>query len=438
MNITIIGTGYIGLTEGVCLADLGHQITCVDIDKQKIQQLQQGIPTLYEEGLQEILTRNIQNKTISFTANLAEALKEAEVIFIAVNTPENKDGTADLSAVFGVAKQIAKTITDSKYYVVVTRSTVPVGINRKIKKSIQETNLSLKFDIVSNPEFSKQGSSIKDFLYPDRIIVGVENDSAKKAMSKLYQPITEKGYPIIFTTIETAELIKYASNAFLAAKIGFINEMADLCEKTGGNVIELAQAMGLDKRIGNKFLNAGPGMGGSCFPKDTVALVRTGEEYDVDISIIRATVESNIKRKKAMAEKIAKILNGVQNKKITLLGLTFKANTDDTRYSPALDIIEGLNQKKAIVNAYDPQGIPKTKQMLSNEALQNISFFSNPYEASQNSECIVVVTEWEEFKKLDYKKISGLVKDKIIVDLRNILNEKELQKLGFKYFGIGK
>jgi UDPglucose 6-dehydrogenase len=440
MNITIIGTGYIGLTEGLCFADLGHKVICVDINKEIISKLQKGIPTLFEEGLEKMLKKNLKNKRIEFTTDLEYSLQKTDVVMICVNTPENpKDGSADLSAVFGVAKSIAQKANTKKKFVLVVRSTVPVGTNKKVAELVKKENPKVKFDIASNPEFSKQGSAIKDFLKPNRIIVGVQNQQTKKIMNKLYSPITKKGYPIFFCNIETAELIKYASNAFLATKIGFINEMADLCEKTGANVSELAVAMGMDSRIGEKFLQAGPGIGGSCFPKDTKALTKIGDKYKVNFSIVKAVVESNKKRKKAMACKIIETMGGKpRGKKVALLGATFKAGTDDTRYSPAISIIERLAKNKVFINLYDPQGLEKIKSMLSKRALKKTTFCRDVYEASKDADILVIATEWKDFKKIDYKKIFVLLKNKVILDLRNLLNREALKKIGFSYFGIGK
>ncbi|HSQ98012.1 MAG TPA: UDP-glucose/GDP-mannose dehydrogenase family protein [Rickettsiales bacterium] len=438
MKICIIGTGYIGLTEGLCFADLGHEVNCFDIIKDKIEKLQKGIPTLYEEGLEEMLKRNLKKKTINFTTDLKEALKDREVVFICVNTPPNpKDDSADLTALIQATKDIAKNM--EKKFVLVVRSTVPVGTNKMVKKLTQDTNPNLQFTTASNPEFSKQGTAIHDFLNPDRIIVGVNDDKTKTVMEKVYKPLSDKGAPILFTSIETAELMKYASNTFLAMKIAFINEIADICEKTGANVDEIAKAMGMDKRISPYFLQAGPGIGGSCFPKDSIALYNVGKKLGLDMDLVLASSESNKKRKKRMAQKILEASNGkLKNKKIALLGLTFKANTDDTRFSPALDIIKQLYKQKVYVNAYDPKGIEKCKSMLEKKFLKTTNFFDNSYEAIKDSELLVIDTEWEEFKKLDYKKIYKLLNQKVIVDLRNILDKNEIEKIGFKYICIGK
>lgn len=438
MKICIIGTGYIGLTEGLCFADLGHEVNCFDIAKDKIEKLQKGIPTLYEDGLEEMLKRNLKSKNINFTTNLKEALKDREVVFICVNTPPNpKDDSADLTALIQATKDIAKTMENK--FVLVVRSTVPVGTNKMVKKLVQDINPNLQFTMASNPEFSKQGTAIHDFLNPDRIIVGVSDDKTKTVMEKVYKPLTDEGAPILFTSIETAELIKYASNAFLAIKITFINEIADICEKTGANVDEIAKAMGMDKRINPYFLQAGPGIGGSCFPKDSIALYNIGKKLGLDMDLVLASSESNKKRKKRMAQKILEASNSkLKNKRIALLGLSFKANTDDTRFSPALDIIKQLYKDKVYVNAYDPKGTEKCKSMLENKFLKTTNFFDNPYDAIKDSELLVIDTEWEEFKKLDYKKIYKMLNQKVIVDLRNILDKNEIEKIGFKYICIGK
>ena len=440
MKICIIGTGYIGLTEGLCFADLGHDVMCFDIVKEKIEKLKQGIPTIYEDGLEEMLKRNLQSKKITFTCDLKEALNSAEVVFICVNTPESqKDGSADLTALMGATKMVAETMDVNNKFVLVIRSTVPVGTNKKVKEHVKNINGNLQFMMASNPEFSRQGSAIRDFLKPDRIIVGVDNEYSKEVMHNVYKPLTDRGAPILFTTIETAELIKYASNGFLAMKISFINEIADICEKTGANIDEIAKAMGMDKRISPYFLQAGPGIGGSCFPKDSIALVRIGRELGLDMELMYASVESNKKRKKRMAQKIIEASEySLRNKHIALLGLTFKANTDDTRYSPALDIIKQLNKKKIFVNAYDPHGLENIKHMLPEENLKKNNFFNNPYDAIKDSELLVIDTEWSEFKELDFKKIYDLLKQKTIIDLRNILNREEIEKLGFNYICIGK
>ena len=440
MKICIIGTGYIGLTEGLCFASLGHDVACYDIIEEKINQLKKGIPTLYEDGLEEMLKKNLQSGKIIFTTNIKEALNKAEVVFICVNTPENpKDGSADLTAIMKSTESVAKNMDVNNKFVLVVRSTVPVGTNKLVKENMIKTNKNLNFTTASNPEFSRQGSAIQDFLKPDRIIVGVNDEETKNKMADVYKPLTDKGSPILFTSIETAELIKYASNAFLATKITFINEIADICEKTGANINEIAEAMGMDKRISPYFLQAGPGIGGSCFPKDCIALVNIGKQLGLEMELVYASVESNKKRKKRMAEKIVNASKyKLKGKTVSLLGLTFKANTDDTRYSPAIDIIRKLAKRGIFINAYDPHGIEKIKTMVEEKYLKKVHFFDNPYDAIKDTEFLIIDTEWKEFMELDYNKIYDLIKQKTIVDLRNILNKKEMEKIGFKYVSIGK
>jgi UDPglucose 6-dehydrogenase len=440
MKICIIGIGYVGLTEGLCLASLGHDIRCFDIAKDKIEKLKNGIPTFYEENLEEMLKTNLQKNSINFTTDLKEALENVDVVFICVNTPPSvKDGSADLTALIQAVKSVARNMDKNNKFVLVIKSTVPVGTNKIIEKLVHNTNLDLQFTMASNPEFSKQGSAIHDFLNPDRIVIGINDEKTKIIMEKIYKPLTDKNFKILFTNIESAELIKYASNTFLAMKITFINEIADICEKTGANIDDITKAMGMDKRINPYFLQAGPGIGGSCFPKDSVALYNIGKKLGLDMEFVFASVESNKKRKKRMAQKIIDASNSkLKNKRIALLGLTFKANTDDTRFSPALDIIKQLWKKKIYINAYDPKGIEKCKEMLENKYLKTINFFDNPYDTMENSELLVIDTEWQEFKELDYKRIYKLLNQKLIVDLRNILDKKEMEDIGFKYICIGK
>lgn len=439
MKVTIVGTGYVGLTEGLCFAEVGHNVTCVDINEKIIKMLSQGIPTLYEENLEEMLKKNLANGRIKFTTSLEDGVKDADVILTAVNTPENPiDGSADLRAVFAVSKDLATKAKDG--IVVVTRSTVPVGTNKKVEKIIKEANPSLDFHIASNPEFSKQGSAIQDFLYPDRVIVGVENDYAKEKMNELYAPIVKDKYPILFTNLETAELIKYASNSFLAVKIGFINEMANICEKVGADVSELADAMGLDSRIERKFLNAGPGYGGSCFPKDTSALVKIAESMGLETPIVKSTLRANKKRKVEMAHKIASSFkdSDVKGQRIAILGVAFKANTDDTRSSPALPIIEELHRLGAELHVYDPQAMEKAKDMLPKEVVLETKWHDSVEDATNGAGAVAIITGWDEFKTLDLKKLKDAMNGNIIVDLRNVLEVKKVKELGFIYDCIGK
>lgn len=439
MKIGIRGTGYIGLTEGLCLADLGNEVVCFDVDKNKVENLNKGIPTIYEEGLEDMLKRNLANGKIKFSNDPKESLVDLDVVFICVNTPEkDKQGEADLSYVKDAVETVAYNADVDKRFVLVIRSTVPVGTNKMIRKLIHKVNPHLNYLSCSNPEFSKQGTAIKDFMEPDRIIVGVDNDEAKNVMEELYKPITDKGFPIFFSNIETAEMIKYASNTFLSVKVAFINEIADLCEKTGANVTEIAKAMGMDKRISPYFLNAGPGIGGSCFPKDAIALYNMGRKNGLDLELIYSSTESNKKRKKRMADKIVTASHvKLKNKRVAILGLTFKANTDDTRYSPSLSIIRQLVKKGIEINAYDPMGIPKTKQMLEDKYLKHVKFFDNAYDCVTGTEAAVVVTEWKEFAELDFEKIYSLMNQKLVVDLRNLLDRNKIEKIGFKYDCVG-
>lgn len=442
MKIGIIGTGYIGLTEGLCFASLGQHVICYDIIKEKIDQLNKGIPTLYEENIDVLLKENLEKKTITFTDDLKVVLSGSEIVFLCVNTPENPEtGECDLSQIMTSTESISKMseTLGNKFFILAVRSTVPVGTNKKVKEHMLKINPKLNFLICSNPEFSRQGSAIYDFMNPDRVIVGVDNEKSKERMGLVYKPLTDKGFPIFFTNIETAEMIKYASNTFLNIKIGFINEICDICEMTGANVEDIGKAMGMDKRISPLFLKPGPGIGGSCFPKDSIALAKMGNKLGLDLQIINASVNSNIARKNSLASRVINYTkNKLEGKTISLLGLTFKANTDDTRYSPALNLVEELAKKNIKVNAYDPHGTDKFKYMVDPKALDFIRFFDNAYDAIKDTELLVIITEWDEYKQLDYKKIYDMVQQKVIVDFRNILNEQEMEKIGFKYYYIGK
>ena len=442
MKIGIIGTGYIGLTEGLCFASLGQNVICYDIIKEKIDQLNKGIPTLYEENIDVLLKENLEKKTITFTDDLKVVLSGSEIVFLCVNTPENPEtGECDLSQIMTSTESISKMseTLGNKFFILAVRSTVPVGTNKKIKEHMLKINPKLNFLICSNPEFSRQGSAIYDFMNPDRVIVGVDNEKSKERMGLVYKPLTDKGFQIFFTNIETAEMIKYASNTFLNIKIGFINEICDICEMTGANVDDIGKAMGMDKRISPLFLKPGPGIGGSCFPKDSIALAKMGNKLGLDLQIINASVNSNIARKNSLASRVINYSkNKLEGKTISLLGLTFKANTDDTRYSPALNLVEELAKKNIKVNAYDPHGTDKFKYMVDPKALDFIRFFDNAYDAIKDTELLVIITEWDEYKHLDYQKIYDMIQQKVIVDFRNILNAQEMEKIGFKYYYIGK
>ena len=442
MKIGIIGTGYIGLTEGLCFASLGQHVICYDIIKEKIDQLNKGIPTLYEENIDVLLKENLEKKTITFTDDLKVVLSGSEIVFLCVNTPENPEtGECDLSQIMTSTESISKMseTLGNKFFILAVRSTVPVGTNKKVKEHMLKINPKLNFLICSNPEFSRQGSAIYDFMNPDRVIVGVDNEKSKERMGLVYKPLTDKGFQIFFTNIETAEMIKYASNTFLNIKIGFINEICDICEMTGANVDDIGKAMGMDKRISPLFLKPGPGIGGSCFPKDSIALAKMGNKLGLDLQIINASVNSNIARKNSLASRVINYSkNKLEGKTISLLGLTFKANTDDTRYSPSLNLVEELAKKNIKVNAYDPHGTDKFKYMVDPKALDFIRFYDNAYDAIKDTELLVIITEWDEYKHLDYKKIYDMIQQKIIVDFRKILNEQEMENIGFKYYYIGK
>ena len=443
MKIGIIGTGYIGLTEGLCFASLGQHVICYDIIKEKIEQLNKGIPTLFEENIEILLKDNLEKKMIQFTDDLEVVMKGSDIIFLCVNTPENPEtGECDLSQILASTKSICEMSEKigNKFFILAVRSTVPVGTNKKVKEYMLKINPKLNYLHCSNPEFSRQGSAIYDFMNPDRIVVGVDDEKCKEQMGLVYKPLTDKGFPIFFTNIETAEMIKYSSNTFLNIKIGFINEICDICEKTGANVTDIAKAMGMDKRISPLFLRPGPGIGGSCFPKDSIALSRIGKKLGLDLKIINASVESNISRKNSLAERVINLSEEkkLEGKTVSLLGLTFKANTDDTRYSPALNLVEEFAKKNIKVQAYDPHGTEKFKYMVEPKALESIKFFDNAYDAVKDTELLIIITEWEEFKKLDYTKVYEMIKQKLIVDFRSILDAKEMEKIGFKYYYIGK
>lgn len=419
MKITVIGSGYVGLVSGVCFAKLGHEVICVDKDEKKISQLKSGVVPIFEPGLSELLAE----VKISFTTNLKDGLDGSAVVFIAVGTPQDEDGSADLSYVLAAAKEVAE--LSKSYKLIVTKSTVPAGTGAKIKALIKRVNPLLDFAVASNPEFLREGVAINDFMNPDRIVVGVEDEKAQKIFAEIYEKFAPE--KLVATDIITAELIKYAANSFLATKISFINEMADLCEAVGGNIKQLAHAVGLDSRIGEKFLNPGPGFGGSCFPKDILAILNVAKENSVELSLIDSVIASNQKRKIRMVEKIL----AVPAKKIALLGLAFKGNTDDIRYSPAITIAKELAKKDVKIFAHDFAAIENAKRELAE--FKNISFFEDLYEATSEADVIVIVTEWEEYRALDFSKI----RTKKIIDLRNLFDAKEMREKGFEYHCVG-
>ncbi|MFY7760841.1 UDP-glucose dehydrogenase family protein [Aquidulcibacter sp.] len=433
MRVTMVGTGYVGLVSGACFADFGHQVTCVDKDVGKIERLHQGIMPIFEPGLEDLVASNVNAGRLSFTTDLSDAVKDADTVFIAVGTPSRRgDGHADLSYVEQAAREIAEHMKG--YTVVVNKSTVPVGTGDLVQGIMSEVNPKGDFSVVSNPEFLREGAAIGDFKRPDRVVVGTEDERARQVMRELYRPLFLNETPILFTDRRTSELIKYAANAFLAVKIAYINEMADLCEQVGANVQEVARGIGLDNRIGKKFLNAGPGYGGSCFPKDTLALMRTAQESHAPVTIVEATVASNTNRKKRMAGKIIEACGGdVAGKTVGILGLTFKPNTDDMRDSPSLDIVPALLAAGAKIRAYDPEGMEEAKKELS-----GIEMVGGPYEVADNADAIVILTEWDQFRALDFERIATQMRKPVMVDLRNIYNPDDLRQDGFTYVSIGR
>jgi UDPglucose 6-dehydrogenase len=434
MKIAVIGAGYVGLVSGICFSDFGHDVVCVDKDQEKIDQLNQGQIPIYEPGLADLLQKNVDGGRLSFSTSLSLAMVDADAIFIAVGTPSRRgDGAADLSYVRNAvieAASIAK-----KYILFITKSTVPVGTNRDLKQLIANENPSLEFDIASNPEFLREGSAIEDFQKPDRIIVGVESEKAKKIISEIYQPLYLRDFPILFTSLESSEIIKYASNAFLATKISFINEVAALCEKTGGDIKDVSQGMGLDGRIGKKFLHAGPGYGGSCFPKDTSALVETGKIFDVEMSITQSVINSNERTKIRMIKKIRSLAGGeLSNKLITILGVTFKPNTDDMRDAPSLVIVPALLDSGAKIRIVDPQGYKEGSILL-----EGAEWHDDIYGAAKDSDMVVILTEWNEFRALDLGKLSSVMNVAAMADLRNIYSKEKALSNGFiTYDSIGR
>lgn len=433
MRVTMIGTGYVGLVSGACFADFGHEVVCVDKDRAKIDKLGSGEIPIYEPGLEALVAENVKAGRLSFSLDLAASTPNADAVFIAVGTPSRRgDGFADLSYVYKAAEEIASVMDG--YTVVVTKSTVPVGTGAEVEEIIRRTRTDADFSVVSNPEFLREGAAIEDFKRPDRVVVGAEDERARKVMRELYRPLYLNETPIVFTNRATSELIKYAANAFLATKITFINEMSDLCEKVGANVQEVARGIGLDGRIGPKFLNAGPGYGGSCFPKDTLALVRTAQSHDASTKIVEAVVEVNDERKKRMADRVVAACGGsLQGKTIAVLGLAFKPNTDDMRDSPALDIVPSLQREGAKVRAFDPASMHEAQALL-----ENVDYAEGPYQALEGADAVLIITEWDEFRALDLGRVKSLLKAPIMVDLRNIYRPDEMAENGFQYYSIGR
>ena len=431
MHIAMIGTGYVGLVSGACLSEFGHEVVCVDKDATKVENLKRGVMPIFEPGLDDVVAVNNKAGRLSFDTDINRAVKGADAVFIAVGTPSRRgDGHADLTYVFAAAEEIALALTN--YAVVVTKSTVPVGTSRKVETIIRKARPDAEFDMASNPEFLREGSAIEDFRRPDRVVVGCDTERAREVMREVYRPLYINETPMLFTSRETSELIKYAANAFLATKITFINEMADLCEKVGGDVQDVARGIGLDGRIGGKFLHAGPGFGGSCFPKDTLALVRTAREMGAPSRIVEAVVAVNDARKEEMARKIEAAFGGVKGKTVAVLGLTFKPNTDDMRDAPSLVILPYLQKAGATVRAYDPEGRKEAAKLLT------VDFRDNVYDAIQGADGVVILTEWNEFRALDFAKVRAALKTPLMVDLRNIYRPAQMALAGLRYVSVGR
>ena len=433
MKLAMIGSGYVGLVSGACFADFGHDVVCVDKDEQKISDLDKNIMPIFEPGLADLVERNVAAERLSFSTDLAGSVKDCDAIFIAVGTPSRRgDGHADLSYVYAASEEIADSIT--KRTVIVTKSTVPVGTGDEVELILKKKQPRDRFSVASNPEFLREGAAIRDFKRPDRIVIGTEDDWAKDVMTEIYRPLFLNESPILFTGRRTAELIKYAANAFLATKITFINEIADLCEKVGADVQEVSRGIGLDNRIGSKFLHAGPGYGGSCFPKDTLALMKTAQDNDSPVRIVEAVVQVNDQRKRAMGRKVIHALGGdARGKKVALLGLTFKPNTDDMRDAPSITIAQTLIDGGAQVTAYDPEGMK-----LAKDILPDVEMADSSYNAAKEADAVVIVTEWDAFRALDLKKLAQTMKGNVLVDLRNIYNPTEVAQSGMVYTSVGR
>jgi UDPglucose 6-dehydrogenase len=428
----MVGTGYVGLVSGVCFSDLGNEVVCVDKDKNKIDLLKKGKIPIYEPGLSELAIKNYKNKRLTFSSDLKSSVKNSDIIFICVGTPTKKNGSsADLSQVFNVAKELSSSI--NKFKIIITKSTVPVTTGDEIEKIISKKNKKNKFSVVSNPEFLREGEAIRDFIYPDRIVVGTNDKKSNKILRNLYSPLTSKGAQYINTTRRAAELIKYSSNAFLATKITFINEIANLCEKTGINIEDISIGMGLDKRIGSRFLRAGPAYGGSCFPKDTKAIISTADKFNINLSVIKSVVKSNENRSNILLNRVYQILNNkIKNKRISFLGVTFKANTDDMRDSSSLKMIPALSKKGALINYFDPTGYKKEFKKI-----RNVSYVGSIKESVINSDLVIIHTEWNDFKSINFKNLAKKKKF-IIYDMRNIYSSSKIRAQGFKYYCVGR
>jgi UDPglucose 6-dehydrogenase len=433
MRITMVGTGYVGLVSGACFADFGHQVTCVDKNVEKIAALHRGEIPIFEPDLDRLVEANVRAGRLTFSTDLREPVANSDAVFIAVGTPSRRgDGHADLSYVYAAAREIARALTN--FTVVITKSTVPVGTGDEVERLIRETNPSADVAVASNPEFLREGAAIRDFKHPDRIVVGTQDERARKVIGEIYRPLYLNQAPVMFTGRRTAELIKYAANAFLATKITFINEIADLAEKVGADVQEIARGIGLDNRIGSKFLHAGPGFGGSCFPKDTRALIKTAQDHEAPIRIVEAVLAVNENRKRAMARKVAAVFGGtLRGKTVALLGLTFKPNTDDMRESPSIPLITALQDLGARIKAYDPEGMEQARSELS-----DVIYCDGPYSCAEGADALVIVTEWEQFRALDLPRLKREMACPVIVDLRNVYRPEEVIGHGFRYESVGR
>ncbi len=435
MKITMIGTGYVGLVTGTCFAEFGHHVTCVDKIEEKISKLKAGEIPIYEPGLDLLVAKNVKEGRLKFTTSLDEAIPSAEAVFIAVGTPSSRrgDGYADLTYIYAAAKEIAHYLQG--YTIIVDKSTVPVGTARQVARIIREENPEADFDVASNPEFLREGAAISDFMRPDRVVIGVESDRSEQVLREVYKPLFLRDTPIVSTTIETAELTKYAANAFLAVKISFINEIASVCEAVGADVADLAKGIGMDGRIGNKFLHPGPGYGGSCFPKDTLALMRIVQEYGESVRIVEAAVEVNAAQKARMVKKIRDMLGGSESgKTIAVLGLTFKPETDDMREAPAATILPALLEKGAIIRAHDPKGMDEAREYLPD----GIEYADSSYAACEGADAVVLMTEWNQYRALDLQKIKEIMKEPVFIDLRNVYEPGTMKEIGFRYMGVGR
>jgi len=434
MRIVMIGTGYVGLVSGACFSDFGHDVVCVDKDPSKVEALLAGRIPIFEPGLDELVAKNVAAGRLAFTLNVEEALPEADAVFIAVGTPSRRgDGHADLSYVYAAAREMAPLLRAGA--VVVTKSTVPVGTGDEVERIIRETCPELDFAVASNPEFLREGAAIDDFKRPDRVVVGVNTEHAEQVLQEIYRPLTRNEAPLLVMSRRGAELTKYAANAFLATKISFINEIADLCEKVGADVRDVAKGIGMDSRIGSRFLQPGPGYGGSCFPKDTLALLKTGQDYEAPLRIVEAVVASNDLRKRAMGRKVVQALGGdkAHGKTVGVLGLTFKADTDDMRDSPAIAVVRALQDAGITVRAYDPEGMEQARLVL-----ENVTYCADAYQALEGADAAVIVTEWDTFRALDMDRVKGLLAQPLLVDLRNLYSRSDMERLGFRYIGVGR